>query len=302
MQYLYLSCLLAACVTPVLPAMAQESAPSPALPDPSATAPTDDTTPPAPGPTDDWVIRVDPMVWWVSPGGKIRLPSSGGASGDKVRVQNLDLDTPEFSPAGSVSINAGDLRFSFFGSAYSRDTESVSDSTFQIGDVSLAPGDDFRSKFDFNFFELNLGYRFLSYNFKEHSENKAEAADVNVDLYGIFGGRLYDMSISVGTPGGAASATDQFFGDVIAGVRAEFRFLHDFNINVQVTAGGMGDSDRTSYSIDVHAAGEWRPIPNVGVEFGWRQVAYSFEDGDGAAKFEYDGTMAGVFAGVVVEF
>src|SRR5262245_16684356 len=83
-------------------ARAQEQAPQPAAP-PPASAP--EVKPPidpmelAP----KWTLRFEPAAWYVAPGGKLQLPSSGG--GQKIRVENLDLDNPRLSP-----FVAGDIR------------------------------------------------------------------------------------------------------------------------------------------------------------------------------------------------
>lgn len=256
-----------------------------------------------------WTVRFDPLVWWVSPAGDLRLPSSGGGpTGNEVQLSDLNLDTPEFTPAGAVSINADRVRFSFFGSGYSSDAEGVAGESFRLGDVSLDAGDPYKASFDFGLYELTVGYRLLSYDWKTSGPGPEDAPDVLLDLYGIVGGRFYDLDISVaasGADGGGGplvSGTEQFFGDLIAGVRAEFMIVRDFSINVQGNAGGMTDSDRSSFSFDLQVFGEWRPFNNVGVQLGWRHTQYSLEDGEGPGKFEYEGSLAGMFAGVLIRF
>lgn len=291
----------------VAPALAQNAAPTAPAPPAAPSAP--QNTPEGPEFADKlaeadntWTIRIDPTVWWVSPAGDLKLPASGTTAGSSVDLSRLNLDTPEFTPAGSVAINAGDFRFSFFGAAYSRDAEAVADSAFQIGDASFAAGDAIDTSFDFNLFDLTAGYRFYSYDWRKCSQDQDKCADIVLDLYALAGGRLYDMNIDVNPAGSSGNGTEQFFGDVVAGARAELTILHDFNINLQLTGGGMGDSDRSSFSWDIQISGEWRPCNNVGLQFGWRQVAFSLEDGDGPGKFEFDGSLAGVFAGITVRF
>jgi hypothetical protein len=284
-------------------AMAQNAAPEPpASSTPAAEPPTTLQLAPPGGPPDPpWVIRIDPMVWWVSPAGDLKLPSTSG-SDDSVELSSLNLDTPEFTPAGGLAINAGDFRFSFFAAAYSRETTAGAESAFQIGDASFGAGDPFESEFDFNLFDLNVGYRFYTYDWRSHSADKDKCLDVVLDLYAVGGGRFYDMNIGVNAPGAEGNDTDQFFGDIVGGVRAEFTVIRDFSINLQLTGGGMGDSDRSSFSYDIQLNGEWRPWTNVGVLIGWRHIGFSLVDGDGAGKFDFDGTLAGLFAGVTVRF
>ena len=50
------------------------------------------------------------------------------------------------------------------------------------------------------------------------------------------------------------------------------------------------------------ADAQWRPHPNVGVQIGWRQVAYWLNDGEGEDEFEYNGRMAGIQGGLVIRF
>jgi hypothetical protein len=282
--------LAALAVAPCVAHAQEQPAPVPAAP-PEAPASV----------SNPWTIKLDPMVWWVSPAGDLKLPAQGAVAGGSVGLSTLDLDTPEISPAGAASLYVENFRFSFFGSAYSREASGTADSAFQLGDVQVTAGDEFDVDFDFGFYEVSLGYRFLHHNWKESSANPAEAADVAIDLYGLVGGRLYDLDISFASAG-SESGTDQFFADVIAGVRAELTIIRDFSINVQASGGGMGDSDRSSYSFDIQVFGEWRPFQNVGVLFGWRHTQFTFEDGDGPEKFEYDGSVAGVFGGVSIRF
>lgn len=288
--------LLALVPLTVLPALAHgqdQPASTPATPAPIA-------DPAAPKPS-TWTLKLDPMVWWVSPAGDLKLPAQSATAGNSVDLSTIDLDTPEFSPAGAAALYVEDFRFSFFGSAYSRDATGTSASAFQLGDVQIGVGDDFDVSFDLGYYELTAGYRFLHHNWGESSANPADCADVSIDLYGLLGGRVYDLDIGFAS-GGNSSGTDQFFGDVIAGVRAEFTIIRDFSINVQASGGGMGDSDRSSYSFDIQVFGEWRPWQNVGFLFGWRHTQFNFEDGEGPEKFEYDGSVAGVFAGMTIRF
>ena len=201
-----------------------------------------------------------------------------------------------------MAIQADKVRFSFFGSGYSSDSDGVADRAFRLGDVSFNAGDAYESNFEFGLYELTVGYHFLSYDWKERSNNPERATDVVLDLYGFVGGRLYDLDIGIAGPGGASTDTDQFFADLIGGIRAEFTIARNFTVNVQGGAGGMTDSDRASFSFDLQVFGEWRPWENVGLQIGWRHTQFSLEDGDGSGKFEYEGSLAGMFAGLVIRF
>lgn len=246
----------------------------------------------------DWTISLNPNVWWVSPSGDIRMP--GGTS--SVRVEDLNLDTPRFAPAASVSINAEDFRFTFAGASYSLDSEFTVASPLAVGSISLLPTGPSESSFDLGIYEVTLGYRFYERDFKAKSEPSPESADLRLDLYAVGGARMYDLNIRVSQPGTGESEADEFYIEPIIGVRSELTIIRDFSINLQLDGGGFGDSDRSSFSFNIAIDFQWRPAPWIGVQIGWRQVAYTFEDGTGMNTFEYDGAMAGLFTGVVLRF
>jgi hypothetical protein len=85
-------------------------------------------------------------------------------------------------------------------------------------------------------------------------------------------------------------------------MRAELEVYRDFSIELEVSAGGWGDSSNSVISIDTLLGFTWRPIDGVGVQIGWRQLAYDLSNGDGAGEFEYSGRLAGLFLGVDFRF
>lgn len=252
-----------------------------------------------------WRVQIEPMLWWTSPSGKLRLPGAGGAaSGDKVRVERLNLDTPRFSPAGEVHINADAWRFSFSAGAFSlsRD-ETTADASFQLGDVDVVEGDTLETDFDYMTAEVTAGYRFYRRDFAAHSEKPENAVPVLLSLYGLGGVRVYDLDIHVAnhTRGGAA-ASDQFFVEPILGLRAELEIDHDFTIDLQISGGVYADSDRSVSSLDIVVGFAWQPTEHFGWQIGWRQILTWMEDGEDDAAFEYDGGLAGLYTGVVIRF
>lgn len=298
-------------------ASAQPAQPSQPLADTGATAPAAPNSPPSTTPTtiergpdgstraesnalgdgQSWTIEINPRLWWMSPSGSLRMPGSSS----EVRLERLNLDNPEFTPAGQFTIRAERWSFTFFGAGYSRDTQTTADSTFTVGSVSAVPGDSIEAAFDLNVFELMVGYRFWEYDFAAKSADPAAAAPVTLALDAVLGGRLYELDLEVSSAS-ARTATDQLYIEPIAGIRGQLDIVRDFTISLQLDGGGMGDSDRSSYSFNISTAFEWRPIPNVGLQIGWRQILYTFQDGEGAQEFEYDGGIAGVFGGIVIRF
>lgn len=260
-----------------------------------------------------WTVQVEPSMWYVSPSGKIKLPISSGSGpgsfttgGDEVDVSRLNLDSPRFEPAGELHISSERWRFSFSGSTYGLDRNgTVADSSFRLGSVPVAAGDRLDVSYDFTTVELTGGYRFWGRDFKAASEHPEEAMDLVGRFYGIAGARVYDFSFdmkNLSRSGAPSADTDQFFIEPIIGLRGELDIAEDFTIDVQVSGGGFADSDRSSYSIDVIAGFQWRPTSHVGVQIGYRQLAFGLADGDGAEEFTYDGRLAGLYLGLLLRF
>jgi hypothetical protein len=216
-------------------------------------------------------------------------------------LERLNLDNPRFTPAGAVTISADRWRFSFDGASYSENVHTTADSSFTLGDVTAAPGDALRTALDYSSFEITGGYRFLSYEFKGLTNTPETVPDVVLNLYGIAGVRLTDIKFDI-EKGAVSSSSDQFFVEAIGGARAELQVIHGFSMNLQLTGGGYADSDRYATSFDVAVSFGWRPVNNVGVEIGWRQVLHDMKDGSGNGEFTYNGAMAGLFTSILIRF
>ena len=284
------------------------SAPAAASTDPSASAtPVADALAPA------WRIQIEPSIWYVSPSGRVKLPVSSGTgpggfttAGDDVKLERLNLDSPRFEPTGEVHLTGARWRFTFSGATYSVEQDTTADSTFRLGSITAAPGDRLDVDFDFTTVEATAGYRFLGRDFADPA--RTEQPDQGVAAVGrvhaLFGARFYDVGFDVRTASGPfeQASADEFFAEPIAGLRAELDLAEAFSLDLQVTAGGLPAGDHTSYSLDIMAGFQWRPHPNVGLQIGYRQLAYWLSDGEDAEEFEYNGRLAGLFAGLVVRF
>lgn len=263
-----------------------------------------------------WTVQVEPFMWYASPSGDLRLPArsgTGGAngggfpnSGNKVDIADLNLDTPRFSPAGEIHFSADRFRFTFSGAAYSLDRdETPADESFRIGSVEVAPGDPLDINFDFSTYEVSLGYCVWARDFMSHTDGsrRENATPLVLRTYVLGGVRMYDTDISVTNIASSDSANaDHFFIEPMLGARAEIEIHEVFSIDLQLSGGYYSDSDQSSTSIDVAVGFTYRPHPNVGIQIGWRQIAYDLTDGDGLDEFEYSGRMAGLFTGLTLRF
>lgn len=297
-----------------LPAPAQ-TAPQPA-PAAAATQPTDeplsrdirltlDTATLARRP---WTVQIEPMLWWTSPGGKLRLPGAGGGSansdGDSVRIERLNLDTPRFSPAGEVHIDADPWRFTLNAAAFSLSREqTTADDSFVLGDVAVTSGDMLDTDFDYVTAELTVGRLIYRHDFAAASRRPTSAVPTLLSVYALGGLRLYDTDIAVrNITTGVESSSQQTFVEPIIGLRTELDIDRDYSIDLQISGGYYADSDRSVSSLDIIVGFKWTPTPNVGWQIGWRQILTWMQDGEGAAEFEYSGGLAGLYTGVVIRF
>ncbi|MFN0011490.1 MAG: hypothetical protein ACKVS8_07585 [Phycisphaerales bacterium] len=248
----------------------------------------------------DYVVQLQPRVWYVSPGGKLSLPSTTGVAGGYIRTNDLDLDQPRISPYAEMSIKADAWRFTFSGADYSLSHDATAPFAFTLGSTPVAGGAAFHTDFDFATFNLSAAYRFYEIDFGAEGGDAADQYVLRLEALG--GIRFYDLDIRIRNTLGSTSGTDQFYGEPFAGARTEFQIARDFSIDLELTAGGLPVEDHSVYSIDVAVGFSWRPVDAVAVQIGWRQLAFSMEDDSGPRQFKYEGTLAGLFAGVVIRF
>ncbi|MFZ4573536.1 MAG: hypothetical protein ACOYN0_04015 [Phycisphaerales bacterium] len=266
-----------------------------------------------------WTLRVEPVVWFTGPSGTLKLPGSasgvggssagdggtvgalslqGGAAQD-VDLRDLDIDTPEASPAIEINLGRGDWRFGLRAIDFSGDQQAAANAGGSYGSLAYAAGDEVSTSLDYSQFELEVGYslrkRDLSpypQGFKFHS---------NFEL--IAGLRVYDFEWSVeNTTAGGALGTEETFWEPIVGAKISMELYEQFDIDLQLTAGGLPLGDDSSYSLDVIVGGAWRPVENVGVLVGYRLTGYDLSSGSGDEEFEWQGSMAGLYAGLVLQF
>lgn len=264
----------------------------------------------------DWKIQIEPLMWYWSPAGKIRLPANSGTgapsgggfsdSGSRVKASELNIDTPRFSPAGEAHFSIDRFRVTLSGAAYEIDRDGTpADEAFRIGSVEVAAGDELDVSFQFATAELTLGYNVWSKDFA--ADTDAERAHLATPLvlrtYILGGARLYSTDIGVrNLANGASADASELFIEPVLGARAELEIAEAFTIDLQISAGYWADSDQSVSSVDIAVGFMYRPHPNVGLQLGWRQLAFDLSDGEGVDEFEFDGQMAGVYAGITLSF
>lgn len=240
-----------------------------------------------------WVVRLDIRMWYTAPAGKLTLPSSGPA-GTSVKLNALNIDDPRISPFGQIDVQADRWLFTVSGAHFSSDTATTHTTSFRLGDVVITPGDTTLTSLDFTFFQGAAGYRVWDHDFDAAKANR-------LDLWVIGGIRLQDLSFTVTEPGVNSTSSDKFFGEPFVGARMALQIARQFSAELEITGGGM-IGNHGSLSLDVALLFAWRPIPNVGAEIGYRLLVTDTESGEGARRYRFDGSMAGLFAGVTIRF
>jgi len=260
----------------------------------------------------DWTFKFEPMLWYVGPSGKLRLPVNSGTGpggfttpGDEVRVNDLNLATTRVSPAGMLTVAHERWRFTFAGAAYSvSHGDVVADQGARIGAVAYGAGDHLSTSLDFATYEATVGYRLWAYDFAANSEQPGAATPAKIAFYGYAGARIYDLDTEVSrvSPGFASSSFSHVFAEPILGVRIEATVAENFNLVLQLAGGLWPGSGTSTSSVDLLTAFEWRATKTLGLEIGWRQVAFDLKHGHDLDEFEYDGRLAGLFASIVIRF
>ncbi len=260
----------------------------------------------------DLTVRIEPMMFYAALSGDFKLPVQSGTGagsftteGDAFEVDAFDADEARLRPAGRLSISSGDLLFSFWGFDFQADVDRTSvGSAGRLGGVVFAQGDQANISFDFASYELTFGHRIYSRDFAAESADPASAVDVKLDVHILLGARLYDTDIRVErlTGGFASAEAANTFIEPIAGVRAELDLTDAFAIHVQASGGGLPLDDTSSYSFDISASFHYRPVVWADVFVGYRLLFVSLEEGENLDRFEFDGSVAGLFAGLTFRF
>ncbi|MBL8962770.1 MAG: hypothetical protein KF787_10785 [Phycisphaeraceae bacterium] len=251
-----------------------------------------------------WTLKFEPAAWYASLGGDFRMPGTAGSSQSKFDFRSFDLDEPTWAPLGTVHVQAGRWRFSAGGFAFSTDDNqaTVSESG-GLGRLMFAAGDTARSSVDFWSLEFQAAYRLVHEPLGVMQDGRPRLV---FGLEPVVGVRMYSVDAQVSAVTGASAGTstshDDFFFEPTAGIRLDGEFAEQFTIDVQ-TGFGIGPwGDTESFSWDMLVGGTWRPIPNLGVRIGYKHLLFDLKSGDGSEKFEFDGSLAGLFVGVEVRF
>ncbi len=255
----------------------------------------------------DWTLSFEARAWYAAPSGDLRLPG-GVAADDKIEMDELGADSPRLSPYGEVRVQRGKLRFGFSGSFFSADEGSTIEATRTLGEVDVYAGE--HARLDFSHWSLDALALYEVFSYVDGST--VDGRD-EVRIRGSLGGGLrvsgvdFDFAIDPTDPGRTGGETltsgyDGTFVELVAAAALDIDLYERWYLSVEATGGAFGLDDRTSTSFSIEPTLAWHPNSRVGVEVGYRMLIHRMEDGESPGEFEWNGSLAGVFAGVSVRF
>lgn len=245
-----------------------------------------------------WSLQFEPAVWYVAPGGRVRLPGSPTGT-DRVRLEDVNLDTPRLSPYGELHLRTGEWRFMVSGVATDlKSRGAVAQEPLWIGPTLVSPGERTVGSIDFASAEVNVAYR-ITIPDEIAGQGGPEFRGTLEALWGL---RMYTLSFEFDTPSASARYSDLFF-EPLVGLKYTMEIYERFNIDVQASIGAFDDGGhRRVISYDILAGFSYRPTENIGVQIGYRNLAYSMRSGSGIDQFKYGGALAGLYGGVLIRF
>lgn len=242
-------------------------------------------------------IQVQPRVWYVSLAGDLTMPGAPAGT-DVATLNELNLDSPQMGPYGDATLRFGRWTVNVAAMAVSGDRSTTAQRAGQIGGFTFNPGDPIRSSIDFATGEASAGYSLGTWDLGTRTDG---TGGLVADLSVLAGARLYDLSVGVGATTPDAAKADEFFAEPIVGGRLEMNLAKSFSIDLQSSFGWM-PADRESMSWDIEVAFTWRPVKNLGLQVGYRNLRFDLSTGGGTNEFGLNGGAAGLFAGLQLRF
>ncbi len=257
-------------------------------------------------------LSFEPSAWYVAPGGLARFPGSGAST---LRFQDINMDSPRLSSSFELNADAGrwggTLRASVFGATdrgFRPSQPIVVNGAASSSDSTIPPGQASTTSLDFTCMELEARYRLVQEWRETDPDRPWRDMDRRLDL--VAGVRLIDYQLSssatwlVDTGGGpqphtVAGRSDATYFMPLVGLKGAVELNEQWTFDLQTTFAGMV-GNRESFAWDIMVGFQFRPIPNLAAQIGYRQLLFVLEDGPTGPM--WDGALAGFFGGLVVRF
>lgn len=276
-------------------------------------APPESRAPDAPQPNfwqrdDRWTARIEPGVWYAGASGYLTMPRSSESSGGNGRWSLEALgqnSTSVVVPLGEVNLRKGDWGITLRGFQMSS-TQTATGFDGMIGDLPIESGDAIESSSDLTGIDLEARYRVLPDQARTVLRGKAR---LRPRLEVIAGARLYESSwqvrnnsLVVEAPQRNDTEADEVFVHPVVGVKGSLEFYDELSLDVVLAMGGMPTEETFGYTFDILVGGSWKPTNHVGLQFGYRALFFDLSSGSGDAEFDFQATIQGLHAGLVLEF
>lgn len=302
--------ILALLALVAIPALAQNTSPANATPQP--------TSPPgrfgASGsgwlPAEGlprWRVRFEPSAAYLAPSGDLELPSGTATRGDAFDFVDINLDTPQLEPMGELHLSKGRTRIMIEGAGFSATQTFTLGTPAVIGRAPIAQGDTTRISFEYQTFAVTGSRRLATWASGVRPDGSSEVA-FGIDV--LAGLRFHRLDVDARVlPAGPIPAaqpvraeTDELFAEPIVGARFELDLDERFSLEWRLAAGAFGFGDRRSISGDLAVSFTWRPDPRVGIQAGYRLLVLSLESSDTRDHSEWTGALAGLYVGASLSF
>ena len=244
---------------------------------------------------DPLAIRVEPLLIYFTPGGRIIFPGTTQTSKD-IDVEALNLDSPRLSPG--IELEASLDRWRLQASTIhfeQNDREAASPVGRPVGDITLSKGDAIVSSLRFDWAQIAVGRTLL-----DRTVGPEDELNIQLSLSG--GVRYYDLSMSVERAAGGRASADPTFLEPIALADARFTYNDRYALGVETSIGYSDFSGTSTQSWSLTLAMAWRLADWADLEGGYRILSFDLDEGQGVSAFEYRGSMAGLYASLSMRF
>jgi hypothetical protein len=226
-----------------------------------------------------WRASAELSLWRPALQDDIALPGAAA-----IRFQDMNLDEPELAPFARAIFTNDEWTIELAGFVFETDASGAPAQAFQLGSVAIAPGERYDAEADYSAFWALATRRVASVDLKGD-------ATLSLDLGG--GARVSDMRVEI-VSAGARDVGDSLWVEALAAARVNIELPGKVGFQIFSEAGGGLDS----FTWSVGSRLDWRPNGTVGAHVGYRFISTNLDD-DG---FEYEGAIAGLFAGLTIEF
>jgi hypothetical protein len=233
-------------------------------------------------------VELAPIVWFGALAGDIQI-----APGGSFDVERIDADEPNIAVGASARVDADRLTFSLSGFHLAADaSDQATDEATTIGALALPRGTSVDWDLELTSIKATAGYRFRPI---------LDEGDVSLRFDAYAGARFTDMDITIDALG-ASERFDESWGVPLVGARMHVDLPRGFALLVESDIGALPLGDTETFVWEIFAGGTWSPSRNVGLRAGFRHISLSYTDETGPGDNEFDGFLAGLYAGLVIRF